>query len=189
MSKDELAPQHYSAQLTLFSLTREEFSAEMFVATDEMELWHRKGWLSFNPVAVDRYDDPEKIEVLFVKGMARSGLSDATISRILQTLPKPYRYDQARTFFSFLDNRWISLPIPDASDITARHITELFEDEDWDTLQALQVRIASGLEGTRLDKKHKRDPLHGTQVGAYDLQTSRVEWDEVADAAELAFSV
>ena len=189
MNKEELAPRHSSDQMSLFSLTLEEFSAEMFVATEEMELWHRKGWLSFDPVAVDRYDIPERVEVLFIKGIARSDFSDAMIGRILQSLEKPYRYDPAETFFSFLENRWIGLPIPDPADITARYLTELSEDEDWDTLQALQVRISSSLESAERAEKIDRDASPGTQVGISVCQPSTVEWEEVEDAAKLAFSV
>ena len=66
------------------------------------------------------------------------------ISRILQSLQKPYRYDPSETFLSFVENRWIGLPIPDPADITARYLAELVEDEDWDTLNALHVQISGG---------------------------------------------
>lgn len=82
----------------------------MFVSADEMGTWHRKGWLSFNPLTLAQYDEKERIEVQFIKGLTRSGLSDAMINRMLSSLEKPYCYDPSTTFFSFVENRWISLP-------------------------------------------------------------------------------
>jgi hypothetical protein len=51
---EELAPRHSRAlsQQSLFTSTQEEFTASMFVSADEMVLWRRKGWLSFNPMTL-----------------------------------------------------------------------------------------------------------------------------------------
>ena len=147
MNDSELAPRHSSTQLTLFPSTREAFVAETFISADEMESWHRKGWLSFDPLQVDRYDAPERVEVLFIKGLSRSGLSDAMINRILNSLERPYRYDPSETFFSFLENRWIGLPPePDPADVTGHYLAELVKAEDWESLRELQCKISEALD-------------------------------------------
>jgi len=190
MNDSELAPRHSSTQLTLFPSTREAFVAETFISADEMESWHRKGWLSFDPLQVDRYDAPERVEVLFIKGLSRSGLSDAMINRILNSLERPYRYDPSETFFSFLENRWIGLPPePDPADVTDQYVAELVKAEDWETLQALQVRISSSLESAEPDEKLDRDVSLGPRVGISVCQPFTVEWGEVEDAAKLVFCV
>ena len=119
----------------------------MFVSVDEMVIWQRKGLLSFNPLMLCQYDEKEKIEVQFVIGLARSGLSDAMINRILSTLKNPYCYAPSSTFFSFVENSWISLPLEqDQVDTKGDYLDELIEDEDWDALRALQDKIVKALQ-------------------------------------------
>jgi hypothetical protein len=146
---EELTPQHSGAlyQATLFPSTHEQFIAEAFVSVDEMGSWHRKGWLSFDPLTVAQYDEKERVEVLFIKGLARSGLSDAMIDRTLSSLDKPYCYGPTTTFFSFVENRWISLPPEqDRADVTSEYLDDLIETQDWDSLRELQGKISEALE-------------------------------------------
>jgi hypothetical protein len=133
--------------MMLFPPTQEEFIAEMFVSADEMGSWYRKGWLSFDPLTLANYDEQERVEVLFIKGLTRSGLSDAMIDRMLSGLKKPYCYDPSTTFFSFVENRWISLPPEqDRADVTSEYLDGLVEAQDWDALRELQNRISQALE-------------------------------------------
>jgi hypothetical protein len=146
---EELLPRHASGiwQQSLFPSTQEQFSAETFVSADEMGAWKRKDWLSFDPLAIARYDQKERVEVLFIKGMTRSGLSDAMIDRLLSGLEKPYCYDPSTTFFSFLENRWISLPPEqDPAEVAKIYLDELVDTQDWDTLREMQSRISQALE-------------------------------------------
>ena len=148
-STGKLAPPHTRAlcQGTLFIATQEEFIAEVFVSADEMGSWHRKGWLSFDPLTLVRYDESERVEVLFLKGLAHSGLSDAMINRMLSSLDKPYCYGPSTTFFSFCEDRWISLPPErDQADVTSAYLNDLIEAQDWDTLRGLQGKISQALE-------------------------------------------
>jgi hypothetical protein len=122
----------------------------MFVSADEMGSWHDKGWLSFDPKTLTEYCQKERVEVLFIKGLTRSGLSDALISRTLSSLEKPYCYDPSTTFFSFVDDIWISLPPePDAKDMTSKYLAELVESQDWDALRKLQSEVGEALEAAR----------------------------------------
>jgi hypothetical protein len=119
----------------------------MFVSVDEMAAWHGKGWLSFDPAGITQCDDKERVEVRFVKGIAHSGLSDAMVDRLLSRLERPYCYDPAETFFSFVDDRWVSLPPqPDESIIADQYIDGLAEGKDWEALQKLQNKITDLLE-------------------------------------------
>jgi len=113
--------------------------------------WHRKGWLSFDPSATAEYSEKERVEVLFIKGLAHSGISDAMIHRLLSaSLESPYCYDPSTTFFSFVLNRWITLPPElDPLDVTAEYIDGLAAAEDWEALRELRNRIAAALEGAK----------------------------------------
>jgi hypothetical protein len=148
-NREELVARHspHLFQATLFRLTPEEFIAEAFVSADEMVTWHRRGWLSFDPNTLLEYDQKEHAEVMFIRGLARSGLSDALIGRMLCGLERPYCYDSSATFFSFADNRWISLPpTEEPADVTIEYLNALVEAKDWDTIRELQATISKALE-------------------------------------------
>jgi len=163
---EELAPRH-SPALSKGGLTRsspDEFVAGMFVSLDEMRSWHRKGWLSFDPPTMVAYNESEFVEVQFIKGVARSGLSDAMINRMLCGLEKPYCYDPSTTFFSFEEDRWISLPAqPKPADVTNEYIDRLVADRQLDRLRKLQNRISQALEESEAvsgdDKSRKEEYL------------------------------
>jgi len=143
-------------QATLFRSTRDEFVAGTSVSVDEMTVWHQKGWLSFAPENLAEYDEKERHEVLFMKGLIRSGLSDAMIERLLATLSKPYCYDPVTTFYSFVEDRWINLPpAPDPFDVVLEHMDEYLEalvmDENWDDLRGLHEQIGEILESAEAD--------------------------------------
>jgi hypothetical protein len=146
---ERLAPSHSRClcQGSLFPSIPEQFVTEMYVSADEMGSWHRRGWLSFDPPAIAEYDDKERVEVQFIKGLARSGLSDLMIDRIVSGLAKPYCYDPSTTFYSFVENRWISLPPEaDQADVTIEYLGELIETQDWNSLRQLQGKISRALE-------------------------------------------
>ena len=106
-------------QKTLFP-TRSivEFEAETAVSTDEMSRWYDKEWLSFDPSALNEFDEPQWVEVEFVKGLVRSGLSDEWIGKLLSKLEKPYCYDPKNTFYSFADQSWKTVPrIPEPEEV------------------------------------------------------------------------
>ena len=69
------------------------------------------------------------------------------VNRILSAgLEKPYCYDPSTTFFSFCQNRWISLPLaPDHEDIVSEYINELVAEENGPVLRELQERITRAL--------------------------------------------
>jgi hypothetical protein len=118
------------------------------VSYDEMAAWHQKNWLSFAPFTLSEFNEPERMEVLFLRGLARSGLSDAYIENLLRAgLQKPYCYDPCETFYSFGDQCWISVPPePDPANITEEYIDELAELKEWDKLRELQKKVAVILE-------------------------------------------
>jgi hypothetical protein len=112
-----------------------------------MRLWHERAWLSFEPSGLIQFTQTDRLEVQFLRGLARSGLSDAMITRLLNTgLEKPYCYDPAETFFSFFMNTWISLPPePDPEEVADAYVDGLIRDEDWDALRQFQARISQAL--------------------------------------------
>ncbi len=145
-TRDELVPRPnpYSQTPTLFPVGLERFVVEMRVSADEMLRWQQMGWLSFNPYEMDAFDWGEGVEVQFVKGLARSGMSDDRISDVLASLSRPYRYYLSTTFFSFAENCWVMLPAkPELS--MDDEIETLIRNQDWEALREIQSRIEDAL--------------------------------------------
>lgn len=138
-------------QETLFFKTQDEFIASVLVSADQMLSWYKKGWLSFDLNDTTLFDDEERAEVLFIKKLASSGLSDAYIDRLLGAgLDRPYRYDPDETFFSFADFRWVRLKyIPQVDSISPsaveEYVDELVSGEDWESLIQLRATIQSAI--------------------------------------------
>lgn len=152
-SRDQLTPRHSSSfrQPTLFPVDVDTFSVEANVSADEMRRWHNLGWLSFDPADKPRFDEAEHCEVRFVAGLARSGLSDAWIKRLLEPLPKPYCYDPDATLYSFVQNAWVSLPPKPQFDVAREldgYLRDLADNGEWDSLRAIRNTIDSLLDET-----------------------------------------
>jgi hypothetical protein len=122
-------------QLSLFPDERDEFLARAMVSQDELERWRKLGWISFDAREKDEFQTSEGNEILFVRNLARSGLSDAQITELLSELPKPYSYPPTRTAYSF-EYGWVQ---PDCT-LSDEDVNGLIEEgwEDW--LKALASR-------------------------------------------------
>lgn len=81
------------------------------VSIDEIERWRSLGWISFDVREIASLDSGGIAEITFVRNLARSGLSDLQINRLLSELPPPYRYDPVRTAYSFALG-WVRQPVP-----------------------------------------------------------------------------
>jgi|WetSurMetagenome_2_1015567.scaffolds.fasta_scaffold366257_2 hypothetical protein len=133
-----LSPRHSLAlfQPSLFRMTPEEFAANTSVSLDEMKLWNEKGWLSFDPFIINEFDERERLEVLFIKALAHSGLSYAMINNLLFGLKKPFCYDPEETFFSFAKESWITLPKEsEGADMAHEGIKAFARNDVWDELE------------------------------------------------------
>jgi len=135
---------------TLFPFKNlEAFEIETGVSRDEMSRWADKGWLSFEPASVEEYDEPQWGEVEFVKPVVRSGLSDEWIDTLLSKLESPFCYNSKRTFYSFTDQSWKTVPtIPEPEETVDEYLQGLADDEHWDALLDIAERV-NGLLGDR----------------------------------------
>ncbi|MCX6379404.1 MAG: hypothetical protein NT023_07975 [Armatimonadetes bacterium] len=117
-----------SSQRTLFEEDRDDVLLKLQVSLDTLEGWRGKGWISFDATQMKSLDEPEIWEIAFVRNIACSGLSDATIDILLSGLAKPYRYHPGRVAYNFAYG-WVQ-------SIYERHevdVYEFFDEhfEDW----------------------------------------------------------
>ena len=135
-------------QRTLFPYPAEEALARASVSRDDIERWRELDWISFAVDALTTLDDPELSELLFIRNIARSGLSDEQIDTFLEELPKPYRYDPQRTAYNFAWG-WVEAPaIPGTCHVDAfieehlsHWIAEKAEEGDSDRLHHLLSEV------------------------------------------------
>lgn len=102
---------HTKTQPSLFRISLDEALMRLRISPDELTRWHAKGWTSFGAsggLDVDEFDDPKTWELCFVRDIVRSGLTDAQIAWLLETLPRPFAFNPDRIAFSFLHG-WIEV--------------------------------------------------------------------------------
>ena len=88
-------------QVSLFKPSIKDISAEHKVSLDELFRWYHKGWLSFNPHEKDELNEPDVFEIILIRDVVRSGLSDANIEDLFSQLPKPLSFDPEKIAYSF----------------------------------------------------------------------------------------
>lgn len=135
-------------QLTLFRHSMDVALANAGVSRDEMRRWHRRGWLSFDyqPIDVQTYDDPQINELLFVRDVVRSALSDVQIRQVLRQCPRPLYYHPDFLVYHFRYGLVECLPQPSTDDLIGNDLDTWLENQDRDTLTALREQIDEMLQ-------------------------------------------
>jgi succinate dehydrogenase flavin-adding protein (antitoxin of CptAB toxin-antitoxin module) len=117
---------------------------------NELRQWSKLKWISFLPKTSGEYDDKEFYEVMFIKGLVRSGLPKETIALMLSQLESPYCYSYNKIFWDFHKNEWLELDELVANyieenmdEICAEHIgtylENLADSEDYAGLKSIVV--------------------------------------------------
>jgi hypothetical protein len=96
-------------ELDLDSTERDWYLAIAGISLDDLDRWRAKGWVSFDARGVERLTKPMMNEVVFIRNLAQSFLSDAQVDALLKELEKPYQYDPTRLAYSFAYG-WVQPP-------------------------------------------------------------------------------
>lgn len=140
-------------QLTLFRSPFADALVRLRISADECARWHANRWLSFDGsriTEVDDFDDPRVWELIVVRDVVRSGLSDAQIVSLLSQLPKPFAVDPDRVAYSFRHG-WVEATIPaepDPDTIIEEHLDSWLETCDQERLQQFYQKIGELLAGS-----------------------------------------
>ena len=141
-----------TGQQYLFKTSTDEVLAKLRVSHDDARRWLDKGWVSFD---VCELEPPLEAECRFIAAIARSGLNDALVNRLLSSLEKPYRYDPDSIAYSF-EHGWVSPPAEqEPFDVIEENIedwlTSLVEEGETERLRQLHKRITELLEEAESD--------------------------------------
>lgn len=150
------------SQLDLFPKHRDELLAMAKVSLDDVERWHKRGWISFDASVLDTLVEPLFSELCFIRNLARSGLSDMQIEQLLGELEPPYRYHPTRTAYSFAFG-WVQIPpMPQEEDVDAfvqESMPEWIADKarlgEFDLLEDLQGQVMFAVAEERARRKKK----------------------------------
>ena len=143
-----------NVQECLFKMSLESVLAEAKISSDELNHWHFQRWISFAfvPMELNDHDDLKILELLFVRDVVRSGLTDAQITQLFDHCPKPHSFDPNLTAFSFRYGLVQAIPSvkPDESDtVIETHLDEWIEECDKERLTALHDQIVERLNNLK----------------------------------------
>ena len=158
------------SQLSLFTCTAEEARAELKVSSDECQRWKSNGWLSFDIADHDRLEPLFETELAFITAIARSGLNDAVISKLLEPLKFPYRYDPRTVAYSFRDG-WVQCPPEkDREEIVQEYLdTDLGTLVDEHVNENLENLINENIDSWLQSNCHDQDRLADLKETITDL--------------------
>lgn len=114
-------PSPVSAQFSLFPEERDDALAQARVSVEDMAQWQALGWISYDVSTRQTLEYHELAEMLFIRNLARSGLSNAFISELLGELTTPYSYPPMTTAYSFALG-WVEAVIPDMDSLVKNHL-------------------------------------------------------------------
>ena len=124
-----------------------------------MARWREMGWISFDAAALEILEDNEFAEMVFVRDVAQSGLSDAFITELLSQLPKPYSYSPMTTAYHF-NWGWVQVSFPDMDEMMTDRLDSWIKDKlgsgDLERLEDVQARVMIAVAQLRASRKNKQ---------------------------------
>jgi len=136
-------------QQSLFRVPFDAVLPDLRVSADELVRWRRNGWISFELAGVSEVndcDDPHVWEIIFIRDIVRSGLSDGQIVWLLSRCPRPFTFDPDRIVFSFRYG-WVMPAEVEPSepespdDIIEENLDAWLEERDAERLAELRMKI------------------------------------------------
>lgn len=146
---------------TLFVDEPADAMAALAVTTDDLRKWRDRGWLSFDIDNVERIDQPEYLEVRFIRSLVVSGLSHSQVEDLLRTLPRPFSFDPFRIAYHF-EFGWVMASEPDEPPTPEEAIDtwldELASEGAVDELEALSSEVEAKLDIARAALSDVQEP-------------------------------
>lgn len=162
-------------QRTLFPLPTDQRLPDHDVSPDEIKAWYKRGWISFDIDRLTQIDQPEDLEISFVRNIARSGLPIHTVNELLSKLEDPYSYDPVATAYHFVYG-WVESKPEDAFELIDRHLSDWIEqrvaDGDFERLQELRDQLDDCLPEEAADEYADREARRMLDETFFDERSS-----------------
>lgn len=136
-------------QDSLFPYDLVEILSKHSLSIASVTQFYEDEYLSFDPSEKTELNAFEYYELDFVCSLFTSGMSLDSIKTLLSKLDKPYCYDISNVYFNFNSKDWEKIPVPAEPEIEDL-INNLIEEEDFERLVAIQVRVKEALDEKNL---------------------------------------
>jgi len=115
-------------------------------------------WLSFDPETslIDNFG--METEFVFLGSLVSAGCTPRILSKLLNRLEKPYRYDIREVFYDWPSQTWKDLPSQITCEETAEEIIcELEDQEDIDSLLEIKAMLQEAIDRLNSDEQTEKD--------------------------------
>ena len=115
-------------------------------------------WLSFDPETslIDNFG--METEFVFLGSLVSAGCTPRILSKLLNRLEKPYRYDIREVFYDWPSQTWKDLPSQITREETAEEIIcELEDQEDIDSLLEIKAMLQEAIDRLNADEQTEKD--------------------------------
>jgi hypothetical protein len=107
----------------------------------------KDGFLSFDPRRTLMEWQEQELEFRFLAGLVAMGCDSRMLRRLLEGLEKPYSYDLTQMRFNWAEAEWENCYEPE--EIIEKHLEELTDEDDRDSLEAIETLVNKALEQVR----------------------------------------
>ncbi len=144
----------------MFPQPLNDFLIATGTSCEQLQGWHTRKWLSFQPEAECLYDAWHYEEVMFIKALADSGIGELVIEHLLDKLAAPYQYPALSTAYCFGREQWVRVRgEPDIGQIIDENfdswLSDLAEAGDTNRLMDVSERLSDLLDPTPQDEESK----------------------------------
>lgn len=146
------------------------------------------GYLSYDPERIEKLDEAQEAELLFVGAIAATNCDRQMLESLLTGLEKPYCYRHREIHYDWMTRKWVVTPeFNTASELVAN----LRDDGDARALRRLLGEVNDALEslGECEDEAAQEDDANPDNAQDTSGRRRVVTWDAVAPAAEEAFNI
>lgn len=113
------------------------------------ELFQR-GWISFDPAAVESATASQQAELVFVGSLVAGGCDDAVLRHMLAELTRPYSYRIDLVYYDWTLRQWQLLPTDaDRRGMFDHWVDDLVESAQMDKLEHLRGAVDSAIRELR----------------------------------------
>jgi hypothetical protein len=144
-------------QQALFNYTQNDLPPGYKISPSTLSVWHKSGYLSFDPAKKTEYTEIEFQEFRFIATLFKSGISLISIDKLLEKLIKPYAYDITKIYFNWVKREWEYLP--DKPEINLFETVDiLINNKETGLLTDLGEKINSYIAATPKQKQKNNKP-------------------------------
>ena len=137
--------------LDMFPVSPKEHCENIGLAWSSAVILYRDGLISFDPESMEALSESQRAELTFVGALTTANYPRHMLEFLLSDLTPPYSYSHAAIYYDWHFKGW--KPILDDEDVAWQWLEKLHEEEDLQTLEAVESRVAEYVGLLRVEEK------------------------------------